>query len=342
VSEPAYTLHLPHSTPAHPSDETGPARHAGTPEVRTDVGRDVGAVRGSYVFFTAGPDRPPLAESLTQPVPPADHRWSAGRVVATVLAVVLVVALAAGAGFQWLGTSGPESVHPAVNPHAGTGPAASGPGQGGRVTMAEAAARDELAERPMRQFPESFQWPSRLSTREPVDPIHLPGPRRSGPAGVATGFPRSPEGTMAQLAAIVETALESGNLPRARAVIRHWTTPGGPTPATWSGVTAMAELLSGLRLPGSGSPDLAIDVTAEMGLIKGQVGPGFVVPCVDFTFTVTLQDTIRFGTATCARMLWTGDGWRIGPGAEPADAPALWPGTDAAYEVGYRDLRPPA
>ena len=30
----------------------------------------------------------------------------------------------------------------------------------------------------------------------------------------------------------------------------------------------------------------------------------------------------------------------IGPGEEPAEAPSLWPGTQASYDVGYQRLEP--
>ena len=39
------------------------------------------------------------------------------------------------------------------------------------------------------------------------------------------------------------------------------------------------------------------------------------------------------------RMVWAGERWMIGPGAEPADPPSVWPSTDLARQVGYRDLR---
>jgi hypothetical protein len=37
--------------------------------------------------------------------------------------------------------------------------------------------------------------------------------------------------------------------------------------------------------------------------------------------------------------VWAGDRWMIGPGSEPADAASVWPDTDQAISVGYRDLR---
>jgi hypothetical protein len=60
---------------------------------------------------------------------------------------------------------------------------------------------------------------------------------------------------------------------------------------------------------------------------------------VDFELDVTLQQTARGATADCQRMVWTVDHWMIGPGTEPAVPPSVWPDTDVAIAVGYRDLR---
>jgi hypothetical protein len=144
---------------------------------------------------------------------------------------------------------------------------------------------------------------------------------------------------MAQLAAIDQTALQSGSLPGARAVITAWALPGGPTTNGWSGVRAMSTLLDATGLSGGGSPQLAVVLTPLMGMIKGSVGPDFVVPCVDFELDLTLQQTARGAVADCQRMVWQGGRWMIGPGEEPATASSVWADTDLAIRVGYRDLR---
>jgi len=67
-----------------------------------------------------------------------------------------------------------------------------------------------------------------------------------------------------------------------------------------------------------------------------------VIPCIDFELDVTFQQTARSAVADCQRMQWTDDDggrWMIGPGGEPAEAPAVWPGTDLSFEVGYRFLK---
>ena len=217
-----------------------------------------------------------------------------------------------------------------------TGPASTAVGNGPRAT---AGAQDALAARSMPAVPESASRPAPVSDRDPGPPIVLPPATVTGPAGVPTGFAHTPEGAMAQLAAIDQTALQSGSLSGARAVIAAWALPGGPTTTSWSGVRAMRSLLNATGLSGGGSPQLAVLLTPLMGQIKGTVGPDFVVPCVDFELDVTLQQTARAATADCQRMVWQGDRWMIGPGDEPAQPPSVWPDTDLAIDVGYRDLR---
>jgi hypothetical protein len=176
-------------------------------------------------------------------------------------------------------------------------------------------------------------------SRQAAGVIELPRTTADGPADVPTGFPRTPEGALAQLAAIDVTAMQSGSMDGVRRVIAEWAAPGGPTPRTWSGVEGMAALLSAAGLSGAGSPQRAIVVRPAMGLIKGAVGEEFAVVCVNLEFTVTVEQTSRIAIADCQRMSWAGDRWVIGPGPEPAPAPSVWPGTDTSIAAGWRDLR---
>jgi hypothetical protein len=199
--------------------------------------------------------------------------------------------------------------------------------------------RDVLAAKPMTAVDEEASHPGPVSAKDPGTPITLPAPTSTGPAQVPTGFLRTQPGAMAQLAAIDQTALQSGTLAGAREVIRAWALPGGPSSSSWSGVHAMAEFFNAAGLSGGGNDRLAIVASPLMGQIKGTVGPDFVLPCVDYEIDVTLQQTSRGAVADCQRMVWNGNRWMVGPGSEPAPAPSVWPDTDAAIAVGYRDLR---
>jgi hypothetical protein len=202
----------------------------------------------------------------------------------------------------------------------------------------EMSRQDALASAPLPPTEPDAALPGPLAT-EAAGVLELPRPTGIGPAEVPTGFPRTPEGALAQLAAIDVTAMESGSVNGVRRVIAEWAAPGGPTPETWSGVDGMARLLSAADLSSAGSPQFVIVVRPLMGLSKGTVGEDFAVVCVDLEFTVTVEQTSRIAIADCQRMVWTGDRWLIAPGPEPAPASSVWPGTEAAVAAGYRDLR---
>ena len=278
--------------------------------------------------------------------------WGREKLLAVLVGGVVVVALL-GAGLvlavidalppsqdSSARSSAGSAAAPAGRLQPGVATAGPGPGSGGIAVGGSTASDslDELADRPMPSVPESASHPMRVSLADPGEPIVLPTADSSGPAGVATGFPQTPQGALAQLAAVDSAALGSASLLGARAVIAGWAMPGGPTPASWSGVRAIAGLLDAAGTSG-GSGGLAVVAIPAMGLIKGTVGTGAVVACVDFEVDVTLNSTARGALADCQRMVWAGERWMIGPGAEPADPPSVWPSTDLARQVGYRDLR---
>ena len=252
--------------------------------------------------------------------------WSPARLLMA-LVVSAVVALAVLAGLV-LAVVGALSEEPDKR-DAARQAAAPSPGM---------SRHDVLAAAPMSTADPDDALPGPVS-RQAAGVLELPRATGVGPADVATGFPRTPEGSLAQLAAIDVTAMQSGSMDGVRRVIAEWAAPGGPTPETWSGVDGMASLLSAAGLSGAGSPQLAIVVRPVMGLIKGTVGEEFAVVCVNFEFTVTVEQTSRIAIADCQRMAWVGDRWVIGAGPEPAPAPSVWPGTEAAIAAGWRDLR---
>lgn len=266
--------------------------------------------------------------------------WSRGKLLALLAAAAGTAALLL-LGLMLAVWHAASPAHPAAagSPVGAVPHAAASAATAAGTPEAVEAARDAVANRPMPTVDASAARPGPVSTRDPGAPIVLPKPTRTGAAGVPTGFPPTPAGALAQLAAIDVTAMSSASLPVAREVIRAWALPGGPTPTSWSGVHALAAFLDAAHLSGGGSPQLALVVTPLMGVVKGTAGAEFVVPCVDFEFDATLAQTARVAAADCQRMVWTGHTWMIGPGPEPADAPSVWPDTDLALRVGYRDLR---
>ena len=273
---------------------------------------------------------------LNRPMSAQAGEWGRGKLLAVLITAAVVVSLLAVGLVVALDTTlRPRPPAPQGAPPAVPSPSERGPVQPGDE---EQTHRDSLAATPMRSVPLSAALPQAVSVRAP-GVIILPRPTRIGPVGVLTGYPHTPQGALAQLAALDKAAMQPANLGAARAVIAAWAAPGGPTPESWSGVKAMADFLTALGMSGGGSPDLALVVTPLMGLVKGTVGPDFVVACVDFEFDATVQMTLRVAVADCQRMVWQGDRWVVGPGEEPARAPSVWPDTDTAIDAGYLDLR---
>jgi len=291
--------------------------------------------------------------------------WSRERMLALlaggVAAVLLVVAglVLAVASALRSGGSGSSPSRPTAGSTSTRG--ASG-GSADTAPTTLDARPDALAGAPMQTVPDFASHPSALSLHQPPAPLPLPTSSRMGPAGVPTGFPRTTAGALGQLAAIDGTALSSATMSGVRDVIAGWAVPGGPTTSSWSGVTAMATLLNAVQRAGdssngvtssvagsAGGGQLVVVASPLMGLVKGSLpagsgtaggpAPQFVVPCLDIELDVTANSTARGASSDCQRMVWTGGRWMIGAGPEPAPAPSVWPGTDLAYSVGYRDLR---
>lgn len=274
-----------------------------------------------------------------------DRRRSATPVGALsrekMLALLAATALAGLLLLVGLGWAIYYSIHPssgaADKPRAGVQPDQRAPGSRSPDDPVR-TRRDDLAARPMRAGSPTDAQPSTLSTRDPGS-ILLPRSTTVGPVGVPAGFGHTPAGALAQLAAIDKAALDSASLGGVRAVIDDWAAPGGPTAATWSGVKAMADFLSAAGLSAGRAPNLALTATPIMGLVKAIDGPDWVVVCVDFEVDATLARTARVAVADCQRMVWQDNRWVIGPGSEPAPGPSIWPGTDAAIDAGYKELR---
>ncbi len=289
--------------------------------------------------------RPPAAVD-----PPVE--WGPGRLVAALaMVLVLVLSLVAGVGlWVWLRfnpASDPASdraTDPARNSSVDAGGAGAGAGSGtaGETGDQVRQRRDALAAAPMAKSDLQKAQPSTLSVRDPGT-IVLPASTSTGPLGIPSGFPHTPEGAVAQLAAIDADVLNNASIDHARQVITGWAAPGGPTAATWTGVQAIAGFLSAAKLSpaGGAGSGLAIRATPLMGMVKATDGPDWAVVCVDLEVDATRKASGQVAVADCQRMAWDGGGgrWVVAPGAEPAPAPSIWPGTDASIDAGWKTLR---
>lgn len=182
--------------------------------------------------------------------------------------------------------------------------------------------------------------PGPLSTLE-QGRIGLPAATELGPGGVPTGFPDSPEGALAQLAAIDQTALAGASLPAAQVIAKEWIAPGGPDANDWSVVRALDEMLTASGQPGAGS-DLRLTVEPTMGAFRNDGtltasadDPSAPIACVDFVVSLTTSSTDQIAAADCQRMTRTGSRWVIATGPEEPAPASLWPGSAESVEAGW-------
>lgn len=200
------------------------------------------------------------------------------------------------------------------------------------------SVRDRIAAAPMAAVDEDAAFtpdPATVLTPSIVVPVATV---EAGRAGVPSGFPRTLEGAVGQLAAIEKTVLESMSLPLTRDVHRVWVEPGGPAVEEWELTRNVTSFLAAGRQGGQ-QKDLTtlVTLTPAAGLVKGSDGPDWTVVCVLMDVQVAIRTEARMGYGFCSRMHWNPaeDRWLIAAGSPPAPAPSTWPGSVAAVEAGW-------
>ena len=258
------------------------------------------------------------------PEPGAWPRW---RLLATLAAVVLTaLTLLFGLGLAvW------TTLVTAPAPHPRTEEAAALPGE-----VRGDAYRDQLAAQPMLQVPAAAaSTPDVSAALAPTLAVAVPD--SVGPAGVPTGFPHTPEGAVAQLAAIELTVVEAMNIPFAHQVHDAWSLPGGTSAGEWTMTRNVQVFLNTLGDQGNAKDDsVLVTATPAAGQVKGTDGPDWVLACVLLDVRAAVATTARIGYGHCERMSWHDGRWRIGPGTPPAKAPSTWPGSALAVQAGWR------
>ena len=195
--------------------------------------------------------------------------------------------------------------------------------------------RDRIAAAPMATVPEDAGITPGVAIALPPA-IRLPAATTVGATGVSSGFPHTPEGAAAQLAAIEVRVLSAMSLPLATEIYRDGAMPGGVGAADWSQTRNVQSFLTHAQQSSNQlDPGTLVSVTPAAIQIKGTDGPDWVVACVLLDVRAALKAEARMGYGTCERMQWTGDRWLIGPGSPPAPAPSTWPGSDASVEAGW-------
>ena len=169
----------------------------------------------------------------------------------------------------------------------------------------------------------------------PARGLAVPPATREGPAGVPTGYPRTPAGAVGQFAAIDTTVLTGMSLERTRQVHRGWALTGAPDVEDWVMTDNVRAFLAaaGPTAP-AGAPPAVVAIPAG-GQVKGTDGPNWVVACVLLRVDATIARTASIAYGHCERMQWHEDRWQIAPGTQPATAPSTWPGTELAMSAGW-------
>jgi len=267
---------------------------------------------------------------------------------AVVLAGLLILAVAILWGlviFVWSvlantgaggGAGGRPSVSPAIT--ASSSPSPPPPSSAG---VALESAQNALAAVPMLEvIPEAAlpQPLARSTAGSPATaPLTLPGATDTTQL-VPTGYPRTPAGAVAQLAAIDALAFKDLNPFNPRAAYDWAALPAAVPYEAWTpqvGVSAVLAAVGELR----GSTGLTSTWTLTHAQIKGVLNDGnFVVACVLGEFDANYRASVRAGVGDCQRMVWQQGRWRIGPGAQPAFAPSTWPGSAECVRAGWREV----
>ena len=157
-----------------------------------------------------------------------------------------------------------------------------------------------------------------------------------------TGFPKTPEGAIGQLAAIESTVLDAMSIAQANAVYGAWALPGGVGAAGWE-LTADVQAFLGSTGGQARRWARAWSPRPAAAQVKGVDGDGWVLACVLLDVRAVLVTDSRIGYGYCERMQWVGGAggrWMIAPGTPPARAPSTWPGTQLSIQAGWRTWSP--
>jgi hypothetical protein len=205
----------------------------------------------------------------------------------------------------------------------------------GEKLPATPAGRDAIAAAPMLQVDRQAGLPT-APAAVPGPTMRIPSSTGVGRAGVAAGFPHTPEGAVGQLAAIGTGVLQGMSIPYINDVYHQWAMAGGVGVAEWPMTHNVQAFLGAARM--GQETDRAVSVVAipAAGQVKGVDGPDWAVACVLFEVRATISVEARIGYGYCERMQWHNRRWMIAPGVPPAQAPSTWPGSELSIRAGWR------
>jgi hypothetical protein len=195
--------------------------------------------------------------------------------------------------------------------------------------------QDAIAAAPMLQA----DWQAALPTAPAAaagPTMRIPSSTGVGRAGIAAGFPRTPEGAVGQLAAIGTAVLQGMSITYTNDVYHQWAMPGGVGLTEWTMTRNVQAFLDAARMGQQTDRALGVVAIPAAGQVKGVDGPDWAVVCVLFEVRATITVDAQIGYGYCERMQWHNRRWMIAPGVPPAQAPSTWPGSELSIRAGWR------
>ena len=267
-----------------------------------------------------------------------DGSWPRRRLLATLAAVSLTaVCLLLGLALAVWNAVVPTPTTPM------TDEAAAAPGE-----VRGEAYRDLVAAQTMLKVPAAAASTPGVSA-DLAPTLLVPTSDAVGAAGVPAGFPHTPEGALAQLAAIEVTVVDAMSIPVAHAVHDAWSLPGGSSAAEWAMTRNVQVFLSTLGDQGNAKDgSVLVAATPAAGQVKGTDGPDWVLACVLLDVRAAVATTagggvpvVGAGSASggiTAALAWIGTpySWGGGTASGPTTGICCSPGgQDARNVVGF-------
>lgn len=199
--------------------------------------------------------------------------------------------------------------------------------------------RDAIAAAPMLTVPPEASR-SGTPSSQAVSGLVIPPAGQSGPVGIATGFPQTPQGAIGQLAAISVSVLHHMSIEHTREVYAAWSEPKAQPVGDWELMASVQAFHSSAAGTAATSLTPVITAAPVAAQVKGTDGQDWTLACVLLDVQARAVTSARIAFGHCERMQWQDTRWVIAAGAAPARAPSTWPGTDLAAEAGWRTWVP--
>lgn len=260
--------------------------------------------------------------------------WAAWVAIAGVVVILLA---GIGVGVAKLVEGGDSSTSRSASSAPTPPPTSSVPAGASQREREDAIANQRMLEGDSSNLdPSNFKPKPEVQATTPT--LNLPSGKKSH-AGVRTGFAHTPEGAVAQLAALNQAAYTNLDTQAGRNAYTAFAMPGAVRLEDWNPTKTVMRYYT--DSPQTDPTRMRAQFLPVQGLIKGSLGRDFTVVCVNGQVSYSYEsESNRVAVWDCARMRWdaTGQRWMLAPGATPARAPLTWPRSELSYRAGFRDL----